>query len=143
MAHKGGHRSTQAELQEREDFAYMLLSRCLLKSQVKAQLRKKFGDGLHHSTIEEYIRRARDRMLVEANRGKDVFRAESLAFYHAMLLDSNATINEKINARARIDRILGVDAPVKTEHTGANGGPIEIDVKSLSDEELERIVKAK
>ena len=38
-------------------------------------------------------------------------------------------------------KYLGLDVPLRHEHTGKDGDPIEIDVSNLDDEELDRIVR--
>jgi hypothetical protein len=122
-------RPTQEEQQKREDFAYALLSSSLLKSQVKALFRKRFGN-LHHSTIENYLRRARARMFTVVAQGQEVLRAGSFAFYMAIVRDESAAVQERINARARIDKLLGLNV---IQHQS------NLNLDELSDEQLERL----
>jgi hypothetical protein len=101
---------TKDELAERLDFTFELLSRGLHKSEIKKQIRAKYGD-LSARTIESYLSRAREKVLLLIQSNKNTVRAESYAFYEAMQRDGNATVREKILARERIDKLLGLDAP--------------------------------
>lgn len=111
---------TQEEIQEREDLMYELLSRTILKSQIKKQFRKKYGD-VSPRTIDRYLSRARARQLAEAGTSKDEMRAESRAFYEAMARDPQSDPRSKLIARERIDRLFGLDAPQKTALTDPSG----------------------
>jgi len=104
-------RPTSQEIQEREDLAFDLLSRCYHKSQIKKHFKEKYSCDAR--TVERYLSRARKRMDVQAAQGKSMLRAESFAFYSSVLRDNRATPREKILARERIDKLYGLDAPVK------------------------------
>ena len=78
----------------------------------------------HYLTVNRMLIRARREMTERLHRSKEVFRVESLAFYEAIAVDPNATAGEKIRARERVDRLFGLDAPMKTEVSGPEGGPI-------------------
>lgn len=124
---------TEEEEQEREDFAFELLSRCFHKSQIKKQFIARYD--VTARTVEKYLSRARDRMTIEATQSRDDLRAESLSFYYTILRNNEATPREKISARERIDRLFGLDMPVKIAPTTPDG---EKPYVGLSDEELNR-----
>ncbi len=78
----------------------------------------------HWMTVNRILIRARREMTERLNRSKEVFRVESLAFYEAIAVDPNATAGEKIRARERVDKLFGLDAPVRAEVSGPEGAPI-------------------
>lgn len=102
---------TSAELQEREDLAFDLLSRCFHKSQIKKHFKERYNCSAR--TVEKYLSRARGRMAIQAQQAKGDLRAESLAFYLSVLRNNAATVKDKLLARERIDRLYGLDAPLK------------------------------
>jgi hypothetical protein len=131
-------RPTEEEEQEREDFAFELLSRCLHKSQIKKQFIARYE--VTARTVEKYLSRARERMVAEARQGRDDLRAESLSFYYTILRSGEATPREKISARERIDRLFGLDMPIKIAPTSVDG---EKSYRELTDEELNQRILEK
>lgn len=121
-------RKTVALVEEREDYVFEMLSRGLHKSVIKKSFRARFDeDGLPTParTIENYIARARERVLLVLSRTREEERAQSVAFYEAMARDETATVGELIRARERIDKLLGLEAASKHEHVGKDGGVLE------------------
>lgn len=85
-------------------------------------------------TVEEY----RQKQLIEIN----MLRVQA----HAMRQAENATEKVRFGAMDRLiklmereARLVGFDAPVRSEVTGAGGKPIQIDVGSLSREQIARL----
>ncbi len=71
--------------------------------------------------------RARARNIKALERPKNDWVAESVEFYRDIATDPTSEPRDKIKARERIDKLLGLDAPVRTEHSGVDGGPIQIE----------------
>lgn len=82
--------------------------------------------GISSRTVERYLRRAREQMVEETGQPKDVLRAESVEFYRTVCQDSDAEDRDRIKARERIDKVLGLEAPQQFEHSGRNGAPIAL-----------------
>lgn len=132
---------------EIEDLAYALLSAGLLKSQIKKQLRgwakKKEKEiaarqpgvqiQMDARTVERYLARARERMVDESGKTKDELRADSLNFYLGIARDMTADPRSRIMARERVDRLYGLDQPIKVAPTDPTG---ERPYANLSDAEL-------
>lgn len=110
---------TAEEEQEREDFAYELLSRCLHKSQIKKEFIKRYE--VKPRTVERYLSRARMRLAAAAQIGRDELRAESLSFYLSVLRDQTASHRDRLLARERVDRLFGLDTPIKIAPTSPDG----------------------
>lgn len=121
-------RPTRGQEEAREDYAFELLSRALHKSQIKTLFQKKFDCSAR--TVERYLARARARMIELSGKSKEEHRQEALAFYLSCLRHPEATVKEKVYARERIDKLLGLDAPQqvqqKTEHSGAIAGIVPV-----------------
>lgn len=142
---KAVHWKPTAEEQiEIEDLAYSLLASGLLKSQIKAHLKKwaakkeKLLNGrvsikMDSRTIERYLSRARARMREESGKTTEELREDSLNFYLSIARDITADPRSRIQARERVDRLYGLDKPVKVAPTDPTGDkPYE----HLSDAEL-------
>jgi len=111
---------TQAQVEERVvEVENLLRAGPILKSTIIAHVKKKFN--VEWRTAEEYLARARARLLLRLDQKKSEHRAESLAFYEGAILDSQATVGEKIRARERIDKLLALELqhPVRIEHSGS------------------------
>jgi len=132
---RSARRPTKDERAERVDYAIELLCRCLLKSQIKTLFRRKFGD-LGKSTIERYLAKAREVLLAGAG-GKEEMRARARGFYESVIRDPQASHRDKILAQERIDRLYGLEAPLKVAPTDASG---ENPYVGLDKEELIRMI---
>lgn len=139
---------TAEEQVELEDLTYNLLSSGFLKTDIKKYLRKwaeKKEKALqtHYPgiviemdarTVERYLSRARERMVAESGKTKDELRQDSLSFYLAIARDPTADHRSKLIARERIDRLYGLDMPIKVAPTDPTG---EQSYQHLSESELE------
>jgi hypothetical protein len=56
---------------------------------------------------------------------RDELRARSLAFYRSRLVRSETSDRDKIKAQEAIDKLLGLQAPVRKELSGPEGGPVQ------------------
>jgi hypothetical protein len=103
--------TSEAELEERVDLTYRLLSEGMRKSAIKNALKAQFG--VCSRTCENYLARARQRQLADLRETRDEHRAQSLAFYRAIVADSGATLRDRLLAQKRIDDLLGLDTPLR------------------------------
>lgn len=119
-------RPTKEEIEEREDFAFELLSRALLKSQIKTLFIKKYACTAR--TFEKYLSRARARMIELSGKDKAEHIQDAIAFYTSAMRNGEATVREKILARQALDALLALNAPQehKVEHSGTLGGLVPI-----------------
>lgn len=118
-----GHKPTAEEELEREDFIYDLLAQYRLKSTIKRLFMKKFK--CNYRTVEKYLARARARMKAEyaakVNEGTDLLKMESVNFYRSVIRDPAAMTQDKIRAQERLDKLFGLDMPVKVAPTTPDG----------------------
>lgn len=123
------HKSTFAEVEHRVAHTEGLLRAGFhAPYELKQKLMKKFGVGYRMAT--DYITRARERLLTRLDQVKREHRADSFAFYEGQTMNPRATPSERIRARERIDKLLGLEAPTQVEYTG-NGVLTEICVDKL------------
>lgn len=125
-----GRKPTAAESEERLETAYQLLAAGHYKFEIKRRLREKYKK-LDHRTIEGYLARARERMLMEVREEKITQRAASLAFYRSVIAAPLAETKHKLTAQKQIDRLLGLPIPVPVRIdgilTGLGISPDEVD----------------
>lgn len=108
----------------------------------RCQLHKEFCKkwNVHWKTVDRVVGRARAEIMQRLGRSKESFRADSLAFYEAKTCDTNLTATEQLRAQENIDKLLGLDAPKRTEITGKDGGPLTVEEKNpLKDVPPERL----
>lgn len=117
-------KATQFQVEQRIEFCMRLMSNGHRKGDIKRQMRAKFK--ITSSSVEKtYIPRARERLLENLRRDRAEIKAESLDFYESIIADPKARHCDKLTARKRIDQLLGLNAPLNLELTGAGGGPIK------------------
>jgi hypothetical protein len=142
MANHKRPKPSFAEMDERVDFVCELLARNLHYHQLKREFRNRFGD-CSHSTIANYVARARARLYQQVEHDRKDHVAEALATYRDIFQDPVCTPREKIMARERMDKILGVEAPTRVESSGPGGGPINVEsaikASNLTVTDLERM----
>ena len=122
VAHAGGKKPTNSELETRIEYTSELVSQGLAMSAIKSKLRERFGE-LSARTCASYRSRACAMFLEQAGQSREEIRAESFAFYKNVISDPKATLRERLLARERIDKIFGIET-LRTELSGSNGEPL-------------------
>jgi hypothetical protein len=84
-----------------------MLLRRVPKSTIKRAFRTRFE--ISANTIEGYLGRAREAMLIDHSRGRLTHRAGSLAFCKSVLADAKVSVRDKVRAQERIDKLLGLE----------------------------------
>jgi len=109
-----------------------------LKSEMLTVIKEEFK--VERKMAEEYMARARDRLVLRLNQARADHRADSLAFYEGIISNPTTTAFEKIRARENVDKLLGLPLPpeplrMQIEHSGGitqrNGMDVDIDVSVL------------
>jgi hypothetical protein len=112
---KGQRRCGQEELEERIDFAAHLIASKRYPSDVKRLLKKQYK--ISRAQAERYMSRARDVVVGWSGKTKEEHRVESLALYESIIRKS-VDDDRRMNAQARIDRLLGLEAPAEMNVRG-------------------------
>lgn len=141
-------RPTAEEQVEIEDFVYNLWANAQSKSYIRKAM-KKWGEKkqkelqatrpgvvieMDARTTERYLSRAKSRMIEESGKTKEELRTDSLNFYLAIARDLTADHRSRLQARERIDRLYGLDMPIKVAPTTPDG---EQSYKHITDTELD------
>lgn len=121
-----GNRVKDSVIHERVTEAVIILSNrpTVQRSQLHKELTARWQ--CHWKTVDRIVGRARAELIKRLERSKEIFRSESLAFYEALCVDPKASVADKTRARQRIDDLLGLDAPKRSELSGVNGGPLDV-----------------
>lgn len=77
-------------------------------------------------TSDRYMARAAKILNDAANLPRAELINRAMGFYESVMRSRDATYRDKLRAQERIDKLFGLEAPTRTELTGANGLPIEV-----------------
>lgn len=106
---------------------------------IKIVISKKYG--LSQRSVERYITRARKEMVDYFKKPVEQFRAESYCFYRSVLKDPRSTQGERLRARERLDKLLGLDTCIQTHNQSVDYSYMDEEIKNMSDAELEQECK--
>lgn len=119
------NKPTKAQKEQRLTFVLNLLAQGCRRGEIKRRFGEEFD--CQGRTAETYIRRAREIAREAAGQDRDEMVFEALRFYRAMINDNKISAADRIRARKQLDRLMGLDAPTRVEHSGVGGGPIQTD----------------
>jgi hypothetical protein len=120
-------------IEQRIERTAQMVVRRLYKGEIKRFLRARYGASAR--TCENYLARAREMLLTQSGRPKNLHVSDAMGFYESVIRDSTSTFMEKLVAQQSIDRLLGLAAPTTHRLTGADGGSVVIKViESIVDE---------
>ena len=122
--------------------ASQLRARCLKDHEIVHLICEKYGVQWQQAQI--YLRRATNLALEVLNQPKANHICRSVEVYERVVSDPQAKKSEVISARARIDSLLGLDAPRRTELSGPDGAPIqthaELDLSAVPTSRLKELL---
>lgn len=138
---KNPGQTSEEELEKRVELVLKMLISGYRKSLIKTVLKQRYG--VTARTVENYLSRAKQILLLELKEERDDQCARSLAFYRSVLSDATAKTKDKINAQRRIDLLLGLQAPTRVALTDPEGNTpaaptiqVGVDLSGLSTDEL-------
>lgn len=115
--------ASKTEINERTDMILLWISQGQSKGQIKQLAKTKWDVSAR--TVERSLVGCRKLLLKEIDESREVLVANSISYYRNFLTDPKASEHAKLRARERMDKILGLDAPLKHELTGKDGKPIQ------------------
>ena len=120
------NRPTEQEHEERVELVVKLMVVLARKWEIKRALDMKYGD-ISARTVERYMSRAREKLREYQGKSKEELLAESVGYYASILksTDPKVTARDKMFARQRLDELFGLQAPMRHELSGPDGGPIQ------------------
>ena len=127
--HRGDERQSRKaskdEIEKRVRTCERLFLQGKPKSQILAVVKRLYG--VRSGMAENYLRRARRNIELDQDISRVEYRAINLRCYRRFVDAPDVPPRDKIRALERIDKILGLEAPIAraVTVTGADGGPIE------------------
>lgn len=105
--------------------------------------------GADRSTLRRQVRRHLDKLHAENMESANDVRALDLArlddantaIWAQVRQGNHGAIDRLIRIMERRARLLGLDAATKSEITGADGGPLEVNIHTMTDEALEARIR--
>lgn len=133
--------TAEAELVARVELTLNMLTKGYRKSVIKTVMRQRYG--VSPRTVENYLARAKEILLVELKEERDEHAGRSLAFYRSVIADPAVKMKDKLVAQRRIDLLLGLQAPTRVALTDPEGNTpaaptiqVGVDLSGLSTDEL-------
>ncbi|MBL4702742.1 MAG: hypothetical protein JKX85_15970 [Phycisphaeraceae bacterium] len=114
---------TKLEKESRIDRVLQMLVAGSSKSEIKKMCRSSFGVSAR--TAERYLSSARNILIEELDEPREVLIARSLGLYRSVVSDNKSSTINKLRAQKRVDKIMGLESPLKHEITGKDGKPIQ------------------
>lgn len=131
IEYSNSQRPTDDEFNEKIMFVYDLVVQCKKVGEIKRRFRGKYDRRKKtkstDATIRGYIKRARAVMLLHADVTRDQEKASSIAYWRSIIADPKQAPAEKRYARVRLDKIMGIDAPLKIAPTKGDGTDLDFD----------------
>ena len=122
-------KATVEQINERIELVENLLGQGVKTGQIKRAIISQYG--VAYGQVLIYIARARANIQKRFSQNKEEHRADSFSFYEAIAApNSKASAGARLRARQRIDELLGLDAPRRTEFSGPDGAPIATEDKT-------------
>lgn len=114
----------QAETELRIEFCKRLLITAIKKGgmnkrDMKMAVMREFQ--VAPRTYEKYIAEARKRYRAEQDDTTDNLLSDSLGFYEGIVSNPRERTSDRLRARERLDRLHGLEKPIKHEHGGKVG----------------------
>lgn len=139
-----GH-TTNEQMEKRVEDVVKMLAQFWRMGAIKHALRKKYGP-LSHQACHRYACRARERMIKESGRSKEDWTAQSLAAYSAIISNPKSPFSVKVQAIARIDSVLGLEASKRPEAIEQqDGGRAQyqalVEAAAFTPEEMEKAIR--
>ncbi|MFH1303592.1 MAG: hypothetical protein ABIK07_21260 [Planctomycetota bacterium] len=103
-------------------------------SEIKRAINREYD--LSRRSVERYITRARREMTDRVEAPVHQQRAESFFFYVSVVNDPKSHQRERLRARERIDKLLGLDLPVHLRNDELEFNLTPKDIQNMTDEEL-------
>ncbi|HAI10602.1 MAG TPA: hypothetical protein DCM28_02785 [Phycisphaerales bacterium] len=117
------NKPTQKEKEHRIAKVLKMLVDGYTKGEIKRECRERFDASAR--TVERYLQQARNLLIEELEEPIEAIKARSLTLYRSIINDRKATLLDKVRAQKRIDKIMGLEAPLKHEVSGRDGRPIQ------------------
>ena len=140
-----GIKPTNEEIDDRVDAVIGMLGKAWRMGDIKRGLRKLYGP-ISARTAGRYVARAREQILKNSNVSKNDWVADSLAVYLGIIRDPKTPASAKVQARARMDSVLGLDnavvAGVSVKDAGEAYFNSVMTAAQITDQDVQRALEA-
>ena len=104
-----------------------------------SEIKTAIADQFHLSprSVERFLTSARNEMRARVEIPLEQHRADSFYFYRTIIDSPESSTRERMQARERIDKLLGSDSVIRFKPDPWEEGLSPEDIKNMSDEELE------
>ena len=104
-----------------------------------SEIKTAIADQFHLSprSVERFLTSARSEMRARMETPLEQHRADSFYFYRSIIESTESSTRERMQARERIDKLLGSDSVIRFKPDPWEEGLSPEDIKNMSDEELE------
>ncbi len=129
----------QRVTKEQRTLILRLIKKMIGLGRYSSEIKTAIADQFHLSprSVERYIRSARHEMCQRLDIPLEQHRADSFYFYRSIIASPKSTTRERMQARERIDKLLGSDSRVRFQPDPWEEGLSPDDIKNMTDEELE------
>ncbi|QDT27823.1 hypothetical protein Enr10x_31570 [Gimesia panareensis] len=103
-------------------------------SEIKTAIAAEYGFSRH--SVTRYVNRARREMREFVEQDVDLHRVESYYFYRSVFDNPDSTQHERLRARERIDKIMGIELPNQFHQNKKFNKSLE-EIQNMSNEELD------
>jgi hypothetical protein len=135
---KVGRKVSRAEVEERVNLAAQMLCRRYTRFEIHRALKNHYrrpdGGSLSTNACDRCLQRAREVLRrryaladdpeaagAAPEKLRDLHRRDAFGLYESVIRDPDAEPQHKLAAQARIDRLLGLEAPLKVAQTDPSG----------------------
>ena len=124
---------------EQRTLILRLIKKMIGLGKYASEIKTAIADQFHLSprSVERFITSARREMLEHVEMPLEQHRADSYYFYRSIIDAPESTTRERMQARERIDKLLGSDSVIRFRPDPWEEGLSPDDIKNMSDEELE------
>jgi len=124
------HRKPNAEECEKiQNVVIRLLGFGKQRTEIKNAIAAKYG--LRPRSVERYLCQAKELMLAETGKSGNEHRADGYYFYLSIVRDENQSTKDRLKARERIDKLLGLE--LQQSEAMEQGTTINVSWDSLID----------
>lgn len=127
--------------EDTQAFCAHLMSIGMRKGQVKNELRKKLKrQHINPGVIEDILRGAEGFMVRASGKTEGELKDENYAFYKGLILDPKAGRWVQLKAAERIDKLCGLEGPVKVELSGGLAHTAQLAVGLIRDAKVAKVL---
>lgn len=128
--------SNRINTEELQAYAAQLLSIGMKKGDVKRHLYKKARRRINPNVVEQILSEARALLITTTGKTEEELKNENYAFYKGLIFDQKAGNWLKLKAAELIQKLCGLEGPVKVELSGGLAHTAKVAASLIRDENV-------